>query len=191
MTDYQLTDQDHQQLLALARQAIAQRFEKSPVDLNLESFSSHLQAPGASFVTLQIFQELRGCIGSLHALRPLVLDVWENAQSAAFKDPRFPPLNKEELDDLRISISLLTPPVAFPVTGEQDLLSQLRPGIDGLTISSGHRQATFLPAVWESLPEPDQFLFHLKQKAGIPATEWPKDMAVERYRSISFGEEDH
>ena len=188
MTDFYLNDQDRDQLLHLARQSITQRFSGKQSPPELSSFSPTLQEPGACFVTLRINQELRGCIGSLQSQRPLAQDVWENAQSAAFRDPRFPPLQKEELDRLVISISVLTPSEKFNATDEQDLLSKLRPGVDGLTISSGYRKATFLPAVWENLPEPDQFLFYLKQKAGIPTSEWPDDIQLERYRSVSFEE---
>ena len=120
-------------------------------------------------VTLELNGTLRGCIGSLEATQPLVSDVALRAHAAAFSDPRFSPLEENELADLAVKISVLFPrmPVYFDSPG--DLLRQLRPGIDGLIIARGDRSATFLPSVWRSLPDPEIFLKHLKDKASIPA----------------------
>jgi AmmeMemoRadiSam system protein A len=119
----------------------------------------------------------------LEAIRPLAHDIAENAYSAAFKDPRFPPLASHEFDDLEIHLSILTPASPILFSSEQNLLSQLQPGIDGLILEEGHRRGTFLPSVWESLPEPEQFLRHLKQKAGLLPNYWSPDIRMYRYRT--------
>jgi pyruvate formate lyase activating enzyme len=137
-------------LLVTARNAIAKRFGLTgfPVEPVAE-----LAEPGATFVTLTQGGQLRGCIGSLEAYRPLAIDVAENALAAAFRDHRFAPLSQEEFPRTRVEVSLLTPAEPFPVTSEADALARLRPGIDGLVLSYGRRRATFLPQVWESLPD--------------------------------------
>jgi len=166
-----LTLQDRQTLLTLARETItreARRQRLPPVDL--DGVSEALRRDGASFVTLTRRNgELRGCIGSLEPRRPLVLDVRENALSAAFHDPRFPPVGAEELDDLHVEISVLSIPQPLSYDGPDDLIAKLRPGVDGVVIESGWRRATFLPQVWEKLPHPRQFLEHLCLKAYLPA----------------------
>ena len=136
---------------------------------------------GASFVTLNLNGELRGCIGSLQAHRPLAEDVVENAYNAAFKDPRFPPVNTRELTQLEIHISILSPSEPMHFSSEQDLLQQLRPGVDGLVLQDGFHRGTFLPQVWESLPKPADFLSQLKRKAGLPSFYWSPTLTVERY----------
>lgn len=135
----------------------------------------------ATFVTLEIGGQLRGCIGMLEAHRPLANDVAENAFSAAFRDPRFPPLSDVEFDDLEISISVLSPPEEMSFSSEKDLLDQIRPGIDGLILEEGFRKGTFLPSVWEQLSEKEAFLEHLKQKAGLPPGYWSDTLRVFRY----------
>lgn len=146
----------------------------------------HLMERGASFVTLQKSGELRGCIGSLTAWRPLWEDVAAHAWNAAFEDPRFSPVKASELSLISLKISILTPPEPLLFDSEVDLLSKLQPGVDGLTIRSGRCQATFLPAVWEQLPEPEDFLVHLKLKAGLRADAFPKDLKAERYGTDEF-----
>lgn len=146
-----------------------------------------LRDPGACFVTLNRHGQLRGCIGSLTAHRPLAEDVAENAWSAAFSDPRFPPLREEELDGLDIHISILTPAEPMQFSSEQDLLQQLQPGVDGLIMEEGFRRGTFLPSVWDQLPTPELFLRHLKQKAGLPTDYWSETLKVSRYTTHSFG----
>ena len=136
---------------------------------------------GATFVTLTQNGNLRGCIGSLEAYRPLALDVAENAIAAAFRDPRFPPLGPEELDFTRVEVSLLDVPKPMEFSDEADALARLRPGIDGLILAYGHRRATFLPQVWESLPDRQQFMAHLKMKAGLPADFWDDGITLSRY----------
>ena len=165
-------------LLVTARNAIGERFGLTglPVERLAE-----LAEPGATFVTLTQGGQLRGCIGSLEAYRPLAIDVAENALAAAFRDHRFAPLSQEEFPRTRVEVSLLTPAEPFPVTSEADALARLRPGIDGLVLSYGRRRATFLPQVWESLPDAHQFMAQLKLKAGLPADFWHADLTLARY----------
>ncbi len=175
------------QMLDLAKSNIGAglRGEK-PLTIQLDVFDEILRAPGASFVTLNRYGQLRGCIGSLEPRRPLIEDIADNAWSAAFRDPRFAPLQPAEMEGLQLSISVLTPAQAMTFSSESDLLGQLRPGVDGLIFEAGSHRATFLPSVWQQLPEPKQFLSHLKQKAGLPADFWSKDVRVSRYQSESF-----
>ena len=169
-------------LLKLARDAIAYGLKEHkvmPIDLN--TYPENLRKPGATFVTLQINKQLRGCIGSLQAYQPLVQDLAHNAYAAAFSDPRFPPLTAEEFPQLDIHISILSEPKPMQFTSEQDLISQLRPGIDGLILADKGHRGTFLPSVWESLPEPALFFAHLKLKAGLPQDYWSNTLTVQRY----------
>ncbi|OHC60381.1 MAG: AMMECR1 domain-containing protein [Rhodocyclales bacterium GWA2_65_19] len=165
-------------LLTLARNAIAARLgeAQSPADDCPE-----LHKPGATFVTLTQQGNLRGCIGSLEAWRPLAQDVQENAIGAAFRDPRFEPLTADELPITRVEVSLLTPAEPIFFTSEADALAQLRPEIDGVILTAGQHRSTFLPQVWEQLPGPASFMAHLKQKAGLPANYWGTDVRLERY----------
>ena len=135
----------------------------------------------ATFVTLKKDGELRGCIGSLEARRPLVEDVVDNARAAAFRDPRFPPLEPLELFEIDIEISVLSPREVLPVRTEAEALSQLRPGIDGVVLEYGGNKATFLPQVWEGLPEPVIFLSELRRKAQLPPRFWHPEMRISRY----------
>jgi AmmeMemoRadiSam system protein A len=179
-----LNEADRKCLLALARSSILHGLQSGgPVIVNLSDYPPELAERRATFATLQINQRLRGCIGVLEAIRPLAQDVAENAYSAAFKDPRFPPLRMDEFDDLEIHLSILTPAEPIVFNSEQDLLSQLRPDIDGLILQEGHRRGTFLPSVWESLPDPVQFLRHLKQKAGLEPNYWSETIKVSRYQT--------
>lgn len=147
-------------------------------------YLDNLRQIRATFVTLDINHALRGCIGTLEASRPLIVDVAHNAYAAAFNDPRFPALTAAERDRLRIHISVLTPPVPLPVSTEQDLLDKLTPGIDGLILQDPQHRSTFLPSVWESLPNPRDFLAHLKLKAGLSANYWSTDLRFQRYQTI-------
>jgi len=158
----------------------------SPLQVHPDDYPPALSAMRASFVTLKRGGDLRGCIGSLTPVTSLVEDVAHNAFAAAFRDPRFVPLTAAELQDLEIAISVLGPtePIAF--SSEQDLLGKLRPGIDGLVLQDGRNRGTFLPAVWESLPQPADFLDHLKQKAGLPASYWSDTLEIQRYTTVSF-----
>lgn len=183
----QLAAADRATLLKVARDAIAHglQHQRAP-DIDPRDYSPALREHGAAFVTLEIDDELRGCIGTLEAHRPLVVDVARNAFAAAFRDPRFPPLTAREAPRLALHISVLSAPVLLPVRDAADLLAQLRPGIDGLVLSEGARRATFLPSVWEQLPEPREFLAHLLRKGGWPAGYWSPQMRVERYGSETF-----
>lgn len=165
-------------LLTLARNAIAGHFglPQSPV-----ADCPELHDMGATFVTLTQHGNLRGCIGSLEAWRPLARDVQENALAAAFRDPRFNALRADELPVTRVEVSLLTPAEPISFSSEADALAQLRPNIDGVIFTAGHRRSTFLPQVWEQLPEAAVFMAHLKQKAGLPASYWGSDVRLERY----------
>ena len=143
----------------------------------------------ATFVTLKINGQLRGCIGTLVPQRALIKDVAYNACQAAFHDPRFEPLQARELDTLHISISILSPPESMQVASEAELIEQLQPGRDGLIIEDGRHRATFLPSVWEQLPDPVAFVHHLKLKAGMATAYWSDTLKLERYDSIEFGED--
>lgn len=169
-------------LCSLAREAIefGLREGREPAP-DPERYELELRAPGASFVTLRRGGELRGCTGSLEAVRPLVEDVARNAWRSASADPRFPPLGASELVNLEISVSVLSPLEPFPASSEEDLLARLRTGVDGLVLREGGHCATFLPSVWESLPEPRDFLDALRQKAGLPRGHWSLALRFERY----------
>lgn len=144
-----------------------------------------LAAPGAAFVTLRRDDgQLRGCVGSPVAWRPLVEDVVDHAFNAAFRDPRFPPLALPEDHALELSVSVLTPPAPITFSAERDLLAQLRPRVDGLMIDDAGRRALFLPSVWDELPDPHQFLTHLKLKAGMRADHFSSGFIAQRFRSI-------
>lgn len=145
-----------------------------------------LRRPGAAFVTLKRDGGLRGCIGSPMAWRPLIEDVADNAHGAAVRDPRFAPLTERELDGLTLSVSVLTPPQPLPVNSEADLLAKLRPGIDGLIIEDQGHRALFLPAVWESLPDPRRFLAHLKQKAGMAPDHWSPSFRALTFQAVEL-----
>lgn len=157
-----------------------------PMSLDLSTLPEKLAEPGAAFVTLNRNGQLRGCIGSLEAYRPLAADVADNAYSAAFRDPRFPPLQASELDGLDLHISVLGKPEPMHFRSETDLVSQLKPGEDGLILEDGYHRGTFLPSVWESLPNPADFLRHLKQKAGLPPDHWSDAVKISRYRTESW-----
>lgn len=171
-------------LLAVARDSIGFGLRQGQaLAVPLGDFPHELQAHRASFVSLHRQGMLRGCIGSLEARRPLIADVAENAFAAAFRDPRFPPLGQHEVAELEIHLSLLTPPEPLAVRSEADLLQRLRPGQDGLILQEGGRRATFLPAVWDTLPDPGSFVRHLKQKAGLTADYWSATLEVYVYRA--------
>jgi hypothetical protein len=165
-------------LLTLARGAIAEALGEPAIT---PITASWLNEPGATFVTLTQHGELRGCIGTLIAERPLREDVESNARAAAFRDPRFTPVTRGEFSTVSVEVSLLSAlePIAFE--SETHLLGQLRPGVDGLLIEHGWQRGTFLPQVWQQLPEPKSFLAHLKHKAGLPADFWARDLKVSRY----------
>ena len=171
-------------LVALARNAIASQFGLPRTAV--EASDAELNEPGAVFVTLTIGGQLRGCIGSLVAQRPLLQDVTDNALKAAFCDPRFPPLLSAEFPNTNVEVSLLTKPVLLPVADEADALAKLRPGIDGVILQAGEHRSTYLPSVWEQLPDPAQFLAQLKVKAGLPANWWSPQVRLFIYQAEKF-----
>lgn len=168
-------------LLRIARRAIAHALGAVASDLEIEE-DPRLGLSGAVFVTLTQYGELRGCIGSLQAHRPLGDDCRRNALAAAFEDPRFPAVTREELESIRIEVSLLSKPQVFPCRDEDDACQRLRPGIDGVILSWQGRRATFLPQVWEQISAPHEFLAALRRKAGLPANFWAKDLQLEIYQ---------
>lgn len=178
------TAAEKQQLLQIADAAIEYGVEhghSKTMPLDLASYPLKLTALGASFVTLEIDGQLRGCIGSLVARAPLIVDVTHNAFAAAFQDPRFPAVTRAEYPHLTKHISILSAPAPMHFTSEEDLLAQLRPNIDGLVLHDDGYRGTFLPSVWEQLPEPRLFLQHLKMKAGLPSDYWSETIEIERY----------
>lgn len=189
MSFIELSEDDQQILLTLARESIRVRllFDR---DLQIDEtmFSHALQQQVCCFVTLKIEQTLRGCIGSTEASRPLVIDVVHHAASAALDDPRFPPLSLREEALVSIEISVLTEATPLAFSSDDELLAQLEPGIDGLTIESGALLATFLPSVWTTLPDKQQFLDHLKRKAGLEPGLPANKLKAWRYQAVGFGE---
>ena len=186
-----LTSENKRHLLSLATTSIQHGLEYGKAaEAQAEDLAGILGEKGASFVTLHKNNRLRGCIGYLEAKRPLAIDVLENAYSSAFRDSRFPPLQVEEWESLDIKISVLSHSVPITFHSEADLIQQLRPGTDGLTLTEGNLRGTFLPSVWSDLTSPELFLQHLKQKAKLPGDYWSETLTVERYTTIEFGEED-
>ena len=175
-------------LLKLARAEIG---SKLGIEVTPPAQSGWLQEPGASFVTLTRQGELRGCIGTLEAHRPLGIDVRENAVAAAFHDPRFMPLSHAEFDAIRVEVSLLSPTEGLYVQDEAAALAALRPNVDGVVFEYGHYRSTFLPQVWEQLPAPAEFLAHLKRKAGLPMDFWADGVRLSRYTVSKWKEQLH
>lgn len=170
-------------LLEIADQSIRYGLANGkPMVVDLEAEPAPLRMNGASFVTLKTpAKQLRGCIGSPVAHQPLALDVAGNAYKAAFGDPRFKAVRADEYETLHLSISVLSPQTPMSFVNEADLLSQLRPGIDGMVIADAGKRALFLPSVWEQLPDPKQFLAHLKHKAGMSPQHWSQDFRANRF----------
>ncbi len=188
--DRMLTKEEQSLLLSLARDALERGVAGVPLPtLDHDSLPNVLLEDGASFVTLTIDGKLRGCIGSLEPYQPLAEDVREHAIAAALKDYRFPPVESSEVDLIQIEISRLTRPQPLVYQDAEDLLSKLRPGIDGLVLKQNWRRATFLPQVWEKIPDPEDFLSHLCHKMGVPVDTWKKErLEVFIYRVEEFHE---
>lgn len=176
-------------LLQIARAAITESLGLSVAERQLED-EDWLQQKGACFITLMQQGQLRGCIGTLEAHRALLDDVIANAKAAAFKDTRFSPLASEELNTTQIELSLLSPMQQMNFSSEQEALSQLRPGIDGVVFQYGYQRSTFLPQVWEQLPDAKDFMEHLKNKAGLSADFWADDVKLYRYTVSKWKESD-
>jgi len=182
-----LEKSERAQLLELARRSIASGLGRaSPERMPQSAWPSRLLEPRATFTTLTLAGTLRGCCGTIEARRALVDDVWHNAWTSAFADPRFWPVAAAELAALEISISVLTPLERIAASSEAELIAALQPGVDGVVISCDDARATFLPEVWQSLPEPGEFVAHLKRKAGLAGARLPSRTRAFRYRTESF-----
>ncbi|HVN38127.1 MAG TPA: AmmeMemoRadiSam system protein A [Myxococcota bacterium] len=174
-------------LRAVALRAVESAAHGAPLlEIDPDEHAPRLRAPGASFVTLRLEGELRGCVGRLEAVDPLVRDVARSAHRAACADTRFERVLPHELAGLELKISVLSPLEPLRVASEAELLAALRPGVDGLVLRESVRGATFLPAVWESLPAPEEFLRELLRKAGLPGRYWSDTLRFERYTSFEF-----
>ena len=177
-----LTNEQQQMLLKIAKDSIAHGLKNGKaLTVNTKDYSAELQEIRATFVTLEISGALRGCIGMLEAFQPLVVDIAKNAFLAAFRDPRFPPVSVAEYPKLEIHLSILSPSEPMIFSSEDDLICQLRPHEDGLIMQEDGLRGTFLPSVWDSLPEPRQFLEHLKLKTGLPKNYWSDTLKIRRY----------
>lgn len=182
-----LSDKNKVLLKSLAIQSIEYGLKHDkPLSVTLDNQDPELIKHSASFVTLTKNGELRGCIGSLEAHRALIEDVVNNSFSSAFRDYRFSPVTEQELNNLDIILSILSPPQLMEFVSENDLLNQLRPDIDGLIIEDREHRATFLPSVWQSLPQAEQFLTQLKLKAGLNTNYWSPQLQAYRYTTESF-----
>ena len=187
-TTARLTDEEGHFLLDLARRTIEDALGLAPEeparpDLQTAALVSHRGV----FVTLKMADQLRGCIGSLEADRPLVDNVRANARNAAFHDPRFAPLTVDEWPQVQIELSVLSTPRKLAYPSAEALPEHLTPRVDGVVIRKGYSSATFLPQVWKQLPRPQDFLAHLCLKAGLSASAWRKgDLEVETYQVQSF-----
>ena len=188
-TDAVLTHEHGPLLLNVARSAISNKLGQAmALPVPTGSAVGVLQDMGASFVTLNQRGQLRGCIGSLQAHRPLLADIQANAIAAALHDPRFSPLTLLELDITTVEVSVLSVMQPLSFTSEADALAQLRPGVDGLVFEFGRYRSTFLPQVWEQLPKARQFMAHLKHKAGLAPDFWAAEVRLQRYSVSKFKE---
>jgi AmmeMemoRadiSam system protein A len=185
-----LSKEEQTILITIARQALEAAVNGNPLPkVDLTNLPEALQRDGASFVTLTGHGRLRGCIGALSAYQPLALDVQEHAVAAALQDHRFPTVSPSELPDIQIEVSYLTPSQSLDYDSPDDLINKLRPGMDGVILEDGRQRATFLPQVWEQLPDPDAFLSHLCSKMGAPADLWQtKHIQVAVYQVQKFQE---
>ncbi|MEC8932271.1 MAG: AmmeMemoRadiSam system protein A, partial [Candidatus Latescibacterota bacterium] len=184
-----LSSSDCNRLLMVAEQAIDHLLaEGVALQIDLSDYPASLHRQAATFVTLRREdRSLRGCMGSSIPMKPLVEDVADNTFAAATRDPRFPRLTHTERPGLQLSISVLSPVERMQVAGTADLIQQLRPGIDGLMLVDGSRRGTLLPAVWQAITDPQQFVTEVKAKAGWDADHWSETIAAFRYTAQSFG----
>ncbi|HYF52320.1 MAG TPA: AmmeMemoRadiSam system protein A [Planctomycetota bacterium] len=186
----EFSNEQREMLLKLARDSVAYGLEHHGVmPVKLENFSEPLRAVRATFVTLHLDGELQGCIGTLRAWQPLVEGIVRHAYAAAFEDPRGRELALDDVLRLDIHISVLSTPEPVAFNTEDDVIRQLRPGVDGVIISENGRSGTLLPSVWSSLADPRAFLNHVKLKAGLPESYWSPTIEVKRYTTESFGKE--
>lgn len=187
----QLSEEEQKLLLETARNAIRKELNKEEkLPLVMDEYSPILQENGACFITLKKKGVLRGCVGSIEVVQPLIQDVRDRAVAAAFQDYRFPPLTLPELDEIRIEISRLKQPCKLNYEDAEDLINKLRPQIDGVILRYQTRRATFLPQVWEQLPSPELFLNRLCIKMGLDQSAWRSvKLQVETYQVEKFQEE--
>lgn len=172
----ELTSEEKRTLLRLARQALETEVRGGTLPrIDEASLTPALRAEGASFVTLTVHGSLRGCIGALESYQPLAEDVREHAVAAALEDHRFPTVKESELADIEIEVSRLSVPVPLTYTNANDLLTKLQPGLDGVILRDGYRRATFLPQVWEKIPDPVEFLANLCYKMGVAPDTWRRN----------------
>lgn len=181
-----LSQPHKQQLLQLAGDSIKKGLCGEILRVRATDFPEPLSVMRATFVTLHVDKKLRGCVGTLEARQSLVEDVVSNACGAAFRDTRFPALTWSEFELLAVHISILSPPEPINFSSEKDLLAMLRPFRDGLILEEGYRRGTFLPSVWEQLPDPREFLRQLKHKAGLPPDYWSSRIRLQRYTTESI-----
>ncbi len=188
-----LTQTEKEILLKYAREALEVGVQGGKLSsINMEKLPERLREIGASFVTLTIGGYLRGCIGTLEASQPLIDDVREHTLAAAFNDYRFPPVRPEEVDQINIEISYLTPPIPLDYRDSNDLVNRLHPGIDGVVIRDGIRRATFLPQVWQKISDPEEFLSMLCRKMGVDANSWrTKKLEILVYKVEEFSEQNN
>lgn len=184
-----LSDTDRRVLLDVAadviRDALSHRGSRVPDPVD---FAGRLTEPGASFVTLERGEQLLGCIGSLVAVEPLVVDVARHAVAAAFSDPRLPAVAYDDFEQMSIKVSVLTPHEPIRAATFDELATVVRPGVDGLVVEAGRRRATLLPSVWSHVADTDEFLTVLWQKAGLAHESWPPNVTVARYTTEEFGD---
>jgi AmmeMemoRadiSam system protein A len=191
MTDTgQLTEEEGRYLLSVARKTIEQKISNLEAQVEFDSFDSNkFSEKRGTFVTLTIDDGLRGCIGNIIPQESLLDGVKANAINAAFRDPRFRPLSGKEWEKVKIEISILTDPKPLDYSNRKDLLEKMRQGTDGVILKKGYNQSTFLPQVWEQLPDKKEFLTHLCLKAGLDGNEWEKEkLEVLTYQVQAFEE---
>ncbi len=172
-------------LLPIARAAIAAQLGKAHA---ADESSPWLREHGASFITLNLAKKLRGCIGSLRAHRPLLDDIKANALAAAFHDPRFKPLTAAEYDGIEVEISLLSMVNTLSFSDETAAMAQITPQVHGVIFEYGHHRSTYLPQVWDSIPDPQMFMATLRQKAGLPPNFWQPGVKIHTYTVAKFSE---
>jgi uncharacterized protein len=184
-----LGEADRRALLDVAAEVIGDQVVHRDARMpNPAAFDDRLRRPGASFVTLERGDQLLGCIGTLVAVDPLVIDVARRALAAAFADPRLPPVTRDDFVVMSIKVSVLTPPEPVPVANLDDLAAAVRPGVDGLLLEAGRHRSTLLPSVWDHVADLDQFLSALWHKAGLAPGAWPSGLAISRYATEEFGD---
>lgn len=192
MSQHPLDDQSRAKLLSIARRALECAAERQPLPmLDLEALPEPLRLPGAAFVTLNIDENLRGCIGALEARVSLAEDVNQHAYAAALHDFRFPSVTSDEVSSIVIEVSVLSQPVELKYEHVDEMIAALRPGIDGVIVSEGEKRATFLPQVWDRIPSPEEFLTMLCEKAALHPDYWKTgNLVVKTYQVDSFHEDE-